>query len=471
MNYYIPPQYELRHEIVHEVRQEKLETESKLTLSLLTLSLLTLFCGDPVPVKEMGQAKTSIAQAEFAKADKYAPEKYRQARDTLFASHDLISKGDYKDAKEKAKEAEALAKKAFEGAAPKFAEETWREAKIVLGQAEERYAEQFTQQAEYKNAQDLMASGDRKFSEGKPMEAYADYEKARSEAEKAHNMAEKEEKEKEAKPFAIWKSDSDKVLAIISKLFPHTPRDNDLEIQAQARKKLFEKTLKKINKNLRTNIKLRVVRLKDVSKITDLNTYGKKYKSRLQEKYKRRLMSKYGTKGAKDINWNAFDWNSTTRIAKLVVDYSGNKVFQDILMYKKLIESKLAACKKCYDKPYFGLSFELPMPTGFCSKNSYEYYGEEDYPSYSSASKLLISKEVIPKEEIDEESDTYRCTTEYIIIYAYMNLISEPEFMALKKGALYSLHGELYAVDYKPYGGGTTLEILLKSPKSIKIIE
>ena len=199
MNYYIPPQYELRHEIVHEVRQEKLETESKLTLSLLTLSLLTLFCGDPVPVKEMGQAKTSIAQAEFAKADKYAPEKYRQARETLFASHDLISKGDYKDAKEKAKEAEALAKKAFEGAAPKFAEETWREAKIVLGQAEERYAEQFTQQAEYKNAQDLMASGDRKFSEGKPMEAYADYEKARSEAEKAHNMAEKEEKEKEAK--------------------------------------------------------------------------------------------------------------------------------------------------------------------------------------------------------------------------------------------------------------------------------
>ena len=35
-----------------------------------------------------------------------------------------ISKGDYKDAKEKAKEAYALAKKAFEVAAPKFAEET-----------------------------------------------------------------------------------------------------------------------------------------------------------------------------------------------------------------------------------------------------------------------------------------------------------------------------------------------------------
>ena len=65
------------------------------------VSLLTLFCGDLVPVKEMGQAKTSIARAEFAKADKYAPEKYKQAKDTLLASHELISKGDFKNAKEK----------------------------------------------------------------------------------------------------------------------------------------------------------------------------------------------------------------------------------------------------------------------------------------------------------------------------------------------------------------------------------
>lgn len=166
------------------------QAKSRLTLSIISfVSLLTLFCGDPVPVKEMGQAKTSIAKAEFAKADKYAPEKYTQARDTLLASHDLISKGDYKDAKEKAKEAEVLARKAFEDAAPKFAEETKAEAKMALGKAEERYAEQFAQ-AEYKNAQDLMASGDKKFNEGKTMDAYADYEKARSEAEKARNIAE-----------------------------------------------------------------------------------------------------------------------------------------------------------------------------------------------------------------------------------------------------------------------------------------
>ena len=295
------------------------QAKSRLTLSIISLvSLLIFFCGDPVPVKEMGQAKTSIARAEFAKADKYSPEKYKQAKDTLFASHELISKGDYKDAKEKAKEAEALAKKAFEGAAPKFAEETKGEAKMVLGKAEERYAEQFAQ-AEYKNAQELIASGDKKFNEGKPMEAYADYEKARYEAEKARNMAESQaeimkrdisesepltQEEKQAERFAIWKSDSDKILAVVNKLFPHTPRSGDLEIQAEARKKLFEKTLKNINKNLSKNIHLQVVRLKEINKITDsLTTYGEKYKSRLQKKCRRKFIRKhYGNKADFDLN-------------------------------------------------------------------------------------------------------------------------------------------------------------------------
>lgn len=156
------------------------QAKSRLTLSIISfVSLLTLFCGDPVPVKEMGQAKTSIAKAEFAKADKYSPEEYKQAKDTLFASHDLISKGEYKDAKEKAKEAEALARKAFEGAETKGkAEKAKSEAKTAFSKTEESYSKEFTK-AEYKNVQDLIASGDKKFDKGEYEKAYADYEEAK----------------------------------------------------------------------------------------------------------------------------------------------------------------------------------------------------------------------------------------------------------------------------------------------------
>ena len=61
------------------------KAKSRLTFSIISfVSLLTLFCRDLVPVKEMGQAKMAIARAEFVRADKYAPEEYRQAKDTLF---------------------------------------------------------------------------------------------------------------------------------------------------------------------------------------------------------------------------------------------------------------------------------------------------------------------------------------------------------------------------------------------------
>ena len=459
-------------------KQNENKNKMRLTLSIISfVSLLTLFCGDAVPVKEMDMAEHAILRAESVKADKYAKEKYHQARNTLLAAHDLVSKSDYKDAKEKAKKAKALAKQAFEGAAPNFAVETKGEAKMVLGEVEERYAEQLAQaeygtaQAAYKNAQDLIASGDKKFNEGKHMEAYADYREAGYEAEQATTTALAiAEKEAKLRPFKIWEADSNKILSIVNKLFPYTRDYNDLEFQEKEKKKLFWETLKKINKNLRNegkHIKLEVVRLKEVSKITELTAYGEKYKARLRLKYPDSPPNK---KPNRDWNWDSAGTalNLAESLLKLSM-YSGGislneriklrKVTQDYRAWDKIIKSKMAACKKC-SRRYVRASFELPRPVGFCAEDSYDAIEES---GYSSGSSYLISKECNRN-----DYDYANFKTNDIIIYAYLSSKFAPELASLKKGALYSLGGKFLGLEYERDGGKTTLWFGGVSQKSIE---
>ena len=299
------------------------------------------------------------------------------------------------------------------------------------------------------------------------------------------------EEEKEAKRFATWKSDSNKILLVIDKVLPLMNKLNsygedssDVEVKAKLKKKLFDKTfkkikegLKKINRNLRKNIKLQVVKLKEFKEQTALNNYGEKYKAKLTEKFRSKLKRKYKhlfkvfEKNLIDLDF----YNSSTGLGSLMslgmatqfailktADPRVGKLSADFIKNAMLLQSKLKACKKCYGKPYFALTFELLVPeNNHCKKYLY-------------GSKLLISREY---DSTDEYSNSvrYTCTTKGITIYAYIGSISDSEVLALKKGALYSLHGELYHVDYEANQSSSADKIILrfnlKSLKSIQKIE
>lgn len=163
---------------------------SALKKSLIFLITITfIFCGDPIPVEEMGNAKFEIARAESVNAEKYAPEPYKEAKQALFEAHNLISDKKIKEAKEKAEEAQTLAKKAFNIAAPLLAKETRAEAEEVIAQAEKAYAEEFAPE-EFNNAVNYFAKGDEEMNAEGYFEAFQAFESSREEAIKARNMAE-----------------------------------------------------------------------------------------------------------------------------------------------------------------------------------------------------------------------------------------------------------------------------------------
>ncbi len=169
----------------------KLHTQNKRGAHAIIISLLgfSLFCGDPIPVEEMGNAKFEITRAESVNAEKYAPEPYEAAKTALFDAHNLITDKKLAEAKEKAIEAQNLAKEAFNISAPLLAQATREEATTILGEAERAFAEQFAK-TEYDNAVNLIASGDEKMAAEDFYGAFQDFESAREEAIKARNLAE-----------------------------------------------------------------------------------------------------------------------------------------------------------------------------------------------------------------------------------------------------------------------------------------
>jgi len=153
------------------------------------LMMFAFYCGDPIPVEEMGNAKFEIARAETVKAEEYAKEKLDAAKSTLMEAHEMVSANKLKDAKEKADEAKKLAEEAFAIAVPELAKATKAEAEELLAAAEKAYAEEYAA-TEYENARQLLAEGDSQMEAGQAYEAYLNYENAREEAAKARTISE-----------------------------------------------------------------------------------------------------------------------------------------------------------------------------------------------------------------------------------------------------------------------------------------
>lgn len=171
-------------------------------LLAIIIGMFVLYCGEPIPVEEMGNAKFEITKAANVKADIYAKESYEKARAALLESHDLVSKSKFKEAKDKALEAQKLALEAYAQSVPQLAKQTKVEAEEMLKEADRAYAEELAK-SEYENAKSLMSAGDENMTAEKFYEAFQSYENSREEAIKARNKAEGQTENLERELVAI----------------------------------------------------------------------------------------------------------------------------------------------------------------------------------------------------------------------------------------------------------------------------
>ncbi len=74
-------------------------------LSIMPVILLSS-CDFAVPIKEMSLAKAAITRAMEVKAEKYAPDEFKKAKNHLLKSHTYIKDEDSDNAKKEAKNSE-----------------------------------------------------------------------------------------------------------------------------------------------------------------------------------------------------------------------------------------------------------------------------------------------------------------------------------------------------------------------------
>ncbi len=103
-------------------------------------------CELDVPINEMSLAKMTITRAVEVKADKYAPDELKKAREFLYASHGDLKKDDTKKAKENAVQSLNSANKAINKSLPLLSGDTLEEAKRLQDDADRLYAEKYAPQ-------------------------------------------------------------------------------------------------------------------------------------------------------------------------------------------------------------------------------------------------------------------------------------------------------------------------------------
>ena len=112
----------------------------------LICSIIFIFlasCRLEVPIKEMSQAKANITRAVEVKAEKYAPELLKKAKDALIKSHDSMKTDDVKAAKTSAEESLKYSNEAIAVSLPLLADDTLKEARKTYEEANAAYAEKY----------------------------------------------------------------------------------------------------------------------------------------------------------------------------------------------------------------------------------------------------------------------------------------------------------------------------------------
>lgn len=102
---------------------------------------LSLNCREEVPISEMSEAKLAITKALSVKAEKYAPEEMKAAKDQLFASHNFIRDEEKGNATSAAVTSKEKADAAYEKALPLLAKDSIAAAETDMQNATSVYAE------------------------------------------------------------------------------------------------------------------------------------------------------------------------------------------------------------------------------------------------------------------------------------------------------------------------------------------
>jgi nucleoid-associated protein YgaU len=104
------------------------------------LALVTVFmlaCDIDVPIKEMSQAKSTITRAIEVKAENYAPDELKQAKERLMNSHGLVMDNEIKKAKEEVDLSLKAGLAAIEKSLPLLAKDELDETKKIYAEAEQ----------------------------------------------------------------------------------------------------------------------------------------------------------------------------------------------------------------------------------------------------------------------------------------------------------------------------------------------
>ncbi len=122
-----------------------------------TVLALMMFSCNPVPTKELEQAKSAIEKAESVEAPFYAAGEYKSAKDDYDAANQLVTDKKNKDAKAKAITSKEQAVKAYDLANMKRAEDIYNKDKNLLQEADQNFGS-ILKPEDFKKAQADFAS-------------------------------------------------------------------------------------------------------------------------------------------------------------------------------------------------------------------------------------------------------------------------------------------------------------------------
>jgi len=144
----------------------------RITALIFAAGVVLVFgCGDPIPLKEMVDARHSITRAEGVKASQYAPDLLNEATTLLLKSHEDVKGEKFDDAKKDAESSLAKANEAYNASIPLFAQEALDKADKSVAEAGDVYASELAN-ADYANAAAKLKSAHEQFEAKKYEDAY-----------------------------------------------------------------------------------------------------------------------------------------------------------------------------------------------------------------------------------------------------------------------------------------------------------
>lgn len=144
----------------------------RITALIFAAGLVVVFgCGDPLPVKEMVDARYAITRADGVSAGQYAPDLFKEATSLLLKSHEDVKAEKWDDAKKDAESALAKANEAYIASVPLLAKDALDKADKSVAEAGDVYASELAN-ADYANATTKLKSAHEQFEAKKYEDAY-----------------------------------------------------------------------------------------------------------------------------------------------------------------------------------------------------------------------------------------------------------------------------------------------------------